>query len=64
MPLESVYVNRLSGDGSATNREITELKEIQLADSNKAVTVFVAAVNAVGCSPKAELTITTGAHCE
>lgn len=63
MALESVYVNRSNGDGGATYREITELKEIQLAD-NKAVTVFATAVNAAGCSPEAELTITTKAHCE
>lgn len=61
--LESVYVNRSQRDSGATNREITELKEIQLAD-NKAVKVSVSAVNAVGHSPKAMLAISTKAHRE
>lgn len=62
--LESVYVNRTRGDGGgAAYRNITELKEVQLAD-NKAVKVFVTAVNAVGRSPEAKLAISTKAHRE
>lgn len=61
--LESVYVNRSHGDAGATDGNITELKEIQLAD-NKAVKVFVTAVNAVGFSPEAKLAISTKAHRE
>lgn len=60
---ESVFVNRSHGDSGATYRNITELKAIQLAD-NKAVKVFVTAVNAVGRSPEAKLAISTKAHRE
>lgn len=64
MALESVsYVNRSHGGSGATYRDITKLEEIRLAD-NKAVTVFVAAINAVGRSPEAELAITTRAQRE
>lgn len=58
---ESVYVNRSHGDAGATQREITAIKEIRLAD-NKAVKVFVTAVNTVGRSPEAELAISTKAY--
>lgn len=60
---ESVYVNRSRGDDGAARREITAIKEMELADS-KAVKVFVAAVNAVGRSPEAELAVSTKAYRE
>lgn len=62
---ESVYVNRSRGDDDdgATRREVTAIKEMQLADS-RAVKVFVAAVNAVGRSPEAELAVSTKAYRE
>lgn len=60
---ESVQVSRSHGDNGATYGNITQLKEIQLSD-NKAVKVFVTAVNAVGRSPEAELAIATKAYRE
>ena len=56
---ESVSVNR--SDSSSGQHPITVLKEIPLADKDS-VRVFVTAVNSVGRSPVASLTISEKRH--
>lgn len=56
---ENIPVNR--SHSSSSRREITVLKQIQLADK-KSVTVFITAANSVGTSPEASLVISQKAH--
>lgn len=53
---ESIPVNRSEADSSSSERKITVLKQIQLADE-KSVKVSVTAINAVGKSAEALLII-------
>ncbi|XP_070780772.1 interleukin-6 receptor subunit beta isoform X2 [Enoplosus armatus] len=53
---ESIQVNRSKADGSSSQREITVLKQIHLADK-KSVKVHVTAINSVGKSAEALLVI-------
>nr|XP_046231089.1 interleukin-6 receptor subunit beta isoform X2 [Scatophagus argus] len=58
---ESIPVNRSEADSSSAQREITELKEIHLADT-KSIEVYVTAINSVGKSAEASLVISEKAH--
>lgn len=53
---ESIPVHRSEAVSSSSQRKITVLKKIKLAD-NKAVKVYVTAINSVGTSPEASLVI-------
>ncbi|XP_044029099.1 interleukin-6 receptor subunit beta isoform X7 [Siniperca chuatsi] len=58
---ESIQVNRSEADSSSSQRKITLLKQIHLADK-KSVEVHVIAFNSVGKSPNASLVIPEKAH--
>ncbi len=53
---ESVLVNRSEADSRSSQRKITTLKKIHIADK-KSIQAFVTASNSVGKSPEASLFI-------